>query len=78
MNTFCTYYRAKTYLSFQANSVAGQANNYPIKVINRLSFLFPLLKNQKKRGRKKERERKRTYCARFEERRDRSHVTKPC
>lgn len=47
-------------LSFQANSVAGQANDYPIMVINRLSFFSSSEKSREKRKRK--RERKREHC----------------
>lgn len=43
-------------LSFQANSVAGQANDYPIMVINRLSFFSSSEKSREKRKRKRERE----------------------
>lgn len=66
-----------TSLSFQANSVAGQANDYPIMVINRLSFFSSSEKSREKRKRKKERERERALC-RFEEGKDRSHVTTQC
>lgn len=61
-------------LSFQANSVAGQANDYPIMVINRLSFFSSSEKSREKRKRKRERE---SMC-RFEEGKDRSHVTTQC
>lgn len=45
-----------TSLSFQANSVAGQANDYPIMVINRLSFFSSSEKSREKRKRERERE----------------------
>lgn len=66
-------------LSFQANSVAGQANDYPIMVINYGNSIefFLLFWKIKREEEKEEREKERALC-RFEEGKDRSHVTTQC